>query len=176
VPISDALGVYRCFHCSDLHVAADHARRCAELGDSWFEGAVAEAQWIRRRGDLPWGLKLKYRKVRWTRSERAMWSALTRVLPREAICHHWWVPPTDYMVDFLIAPARVIVEVDGASHLGREGADRLRAHRLRRLKYDVVRVRNEDVANDAARIAAALAFRAATALAADPVEEEAMSA
>lgn len=105
-----------------------------------------------------------------------MWSALTRELPRDAICHHWWVPPTDYMVDFLIAPARVIVEVDGPSHLGREGADRLRAHRLRKLKYDIVRVRNEDVASDAGRIAAALAFRAAKAVAADPIEVEALSA
>ena len=45
-----------------LHVAvaADHARTCAELGDSWFEGAVAEADWIRRRGEVPWALKLKY--------------------------------------------------------------------------------------------------------------------
>ena len=151
--------VYRCFHCDDLHFASEQARRCAEIGDGWVDAAYTE--WLRTidRGEVPWPKKMEYRKQPSTLSEQKMWEALREVFALEDLLRQWWVPATDYRVDFLIGKD-LILEVDGNSHTGCEGRDRLRSIVLRALGYSVARARADEVVDDAARIAAMVAFRA----------------
>ena len=150
--------VYRCFHCDDLHFVAAQARRCAEVGDGWVGAAYADWQRGSNRGELPWPKKMEYRRQPRMPSERKMWRALREVFSFEAVRQQWCIPLTNYRVDFLIGPD-LILEVDGRSHIGREGADRLRSIVLRARGYTVARVRAEDVNTAADRIAAVLAFR-----------------
>ncbi len=50
-----------------------------------------------------------------------------------------------YVVDFYCPQARLIVEVDGESHVGRAFADELRQNDLEDLGMTVFRVTNDDV-------------------------------
>jgi very-short-patch-repair endonuclease len=50
-----------------------------------------------------------------------------------------------YIVDFLIPEKRLIIEVDGAYHNGREWYDDKRTKYLEELGFKVVRIRNEEV-------------------------------
>ena len=59
------------------------------------------------------------------------------------------------IVDFLAPSARVVVEVDGSSHVGRRAADARRDDKLRPLGYLVVRL---DAALVLADLEAALAL------------------
>ncbi len=54
-------------------------------------------------------------------------------------------PIGPYVVDFYCHAARVIVEVDGLSHLGREDDDARREEYLTRLGLRVIHVLNDDV-------------------------------
>jgi very-short-patch-repair endonuclease len=53
-----------------------------------------------------------------------------------------------YVADFYAPAARLVVEVDGASHSNREGADARRDRALERLGYRVLRVSNACVERD----------------------------
>ena len=54
--------------------------------------------------------------------------------------------PVDcYVADYYCAEARLIVEFDGESHIGREQEDAVRTARLNELGYAVVRYSNVDV-------------------------------
>jgi len=50
-----------------------------------------------------------------------------------------------FIVDFLAPAARLVVEVDGSSHVGHGAADARRDRKLTRLGYRVVRVEAEMV-------------------------------
>ena len=50
-----------------------------------------------------------------------------------------------FIVDFLAPAAKLVVEVDGGSHTGREAEDARRDRKLARLGYRVVRVEAEAV-------------------------------
>ncbi|MGB6229252.1 MAG: DUF559 domain-containing protein [Litorimonas sp.] len=54
-------------------------------------------------------------------------------------------PLAGYTVDFLCASAKLIVEVDGTSHLGREEYDQQRTREIEKLGFNVVRLGNEDI-------------------------------
>jgi very-short-patch-repair endonuclease len=49
------------------------------------------------------------------------------------------------MVDYYRHDARLIVELDGASHDGRSDEDRRREDYLRRLGFSILRVSNDEV-------------------------------
>ncbi|MFZ0269574.1 endonuclease domain-containing protein [Caulobacter sp.] len=58
------------------------------------------------------------------------------------------VPIDRYFADFVCEAAKVIVELDGAAHEGREDHDARRTEALERFGYVVVRFRNEQVLAD----------------------------
>jgi very-short-patch-repair endonuclease len=71
----------------------------------------------------------------------------------------WWLDELDFLVDFLIPDARLVIEVDGPSHEGREGEDRVRSVYIRHAAYDIARASSDDVMARADHIAAQIAFR-----------------
>jgi very-short-patch-repair endonuclease len=97
------------------------------------------------------------------RSERILWEALrdrrldgVRFKRQEAIDR--------FVVDFFAPSARLVVEVDGAVHDGREDLDRARQDLLEARGLRFVRLRSDEVEaelpNALARIRAALTARA----------------
>jgi very-short-patch-repair endonuclease len=81
-----------------------------------------------------------------TPSEARLWSALrARQL---GVQFRRQVVIGRCIVDFLAAEVRLVVEVDGGSHWGRERADARRDRRLRAAGYRVVRVSAELVMRD----------------------------
>ena len=50
-----------------------------------------------------------------------------------------------YIADFYCHEHRLIVELDGSSHIGREASDRLRDERLGQIGYHVFRIQNDYV-------------------------------
>ncbi len=53
-----------------------------------------------------------------------------------------------YIVDFCCPRQRLVVEVDGESHIGRGDVDEARTAHLKRLGYRIMRVTNDDVLRD----------------------------
>jgi very-short-patch-repair endonuclease len=53
-----------------------------------------------------------------------------------------------YIVDFLCPQKKLVIEVDGESHEGRESDDRVRDTYLRQRGYRAVRAMNDDVLHD----------------------------
>ena len=152
--------MYRCFHCEELHFSSDQAWCCADCGQDWLPGAIAEAERQLRRGPVPWWYKMAVRvRQPWTTSERALWNSLHRALVSEPIYSQWWLPGLDYRVDFLLPRPGLVVEVDGGSHRQKEGADRLRSLDIRANGYEVLRATRTDVMQDPDGIAAQIAFR-----------------
>lgn len=54
-------------------------------------------------------------------------------------------PIDTYIVDFFCAKARLIVEVDGQSHDGRQAYDKQRQNRIESLGFYVLRITNDEV-------------------------------
>lgn len=114
----------------------------------------------RVRGPLSWDIKLRWRRNQPpTRSESRLLRHLRRLLPGETILSQWWLEECDYLVDFFVPEMRLVVEVDGDSHRGREGADRHRSSRIRESGYEVARATADHVMADARHIATQIAFR-----------------
>ena len=128
--------------------------------------AIREACRQRQRGAVPWDFKMRVRKRNLhTPSERKLWRHLKRRLPGEVVLGQWWLDECDYLVDFLIQACDLVVEVDGDSHRGREGADRYRSAEIHARGYEIARVTAEHVMADAERIATQIVFRVQTAAA-----------
>jgi very-short-patch-repair endonuclease len=81
-----------------------------------------------------------------TPSEQTLWRCL-RQKPF-GIAFKKQVRVGGFIADFLAPRPRVIVEVDGPSHRGRERADERRDRKLRRLGYRVLRLDAELVLRD----------------------------
>ena len=151
--------MYRCFHCRDLHVTADQARACASADDDWYDEALAELDRILDRGPIPWGHKRTMRdEASWTLPERQMMRALDEALPGE-VRVQWWIPGCDYRVDLFIPSVSLAIEVDGASHEGRQGPDRLRSCTIRSNGVTILRIPNDRAMTEAPRLAALIAER-----------------
>ena len=80
------------------------------------------------------------RTMRWapTRSEASWWEALRG--RKLGVRFRRQVVVGEYVADFLAAEVRLIVEVDGGWHQGRERADARRQRVLERAGYRVVRL------------------------------------
>lgn len=96
-----------------------------------------------------------------TGSEALLWEALRG--GRLGVGFRRQVPIGGCIADFCAPAARLVVEVDGGSHIGRGRADARRDRALARLGYSTVRVPAELVVGDlpqaVALVAAALAAR-----------------
>lgn len=76
--------------------------------------------------------------------ERRLWAVL-RAWRLDGAKFSRQVPIGRYIADFAARRERLIVEVDGDTHGGREAADAARTRALEALGYRVVRVTNRDV-------------------------------
>lgn len=82
-----------------------------------------------------------------TEPERQLWQLLRKSrlgglkFRRQAVI-------ADYIVDFCCPARKLVVEVDGESHVGRAARDEVRTRSLKELGYRVVRVTNDDVLGD----------------------------
>jgi len=70
--------------------------------------------------------------------EQLLWAALTN--GKLGVSFRRQVPVAGYICDFVCASRRLVVEVDGAHHVRRRGADARRDECLRRLGYRVLRL------------------------------------
>jgi len=106
-------------------------------------------------------LQERARAMKWAPepSEAALWQAIkSRQL---GVQFRRQVVLRGYIVDFLAAEARLIVEVDGGSHRGRERADGRRQRALEAAGYRVVRFEAGQVVEQLPSVVAAI--RAAVA-------------
>jgi very-short-patch-repair endonuclease len=151
--------MYRCGHCEDLHFASAQAKRCFDLGDV----DLPTVDPGRRR--LPWKVKYEWRRSHeHTEAERRLWTELESRIPRDHFFVEWWLDEVDHRVDCLIESARLAIEVDGPSHLGREAQDRRRSQRIRAEGYQIARATNEDVLERGDAIAVQIAERVRSAV------------
>jgi very-short-patch-repair endonuclease len=101
-----------------------------------------------------------------TYPERLLWSRLRgRAAGLRFRRQH---PVRGFIVDFYAPAARLVVEVDGRSHEGREAADAERTRKLRSFGLDVIRVTNDDVLADVDAVAGAIALEAARRMDVEP--------
>ena len=99
--------------------------------------------------------------------ERMLWSRLRE----RRLCRFKWrrqVPMGPYVADFFCESARMVVELDGMSHVHSGEADARRSKYLQSLGLRVIRVTNDDVLQN---IDAVLEFIARAALTPSPSPE-----
>ena len=99
--------------------------------------------------------KLKRRVVKniknMTPAETKVWACLqelNRVMPEGVYWQRQYVVPPRYILDFCCVKLKLVIEVDGSSHMSREFEDRERDRVLQGLGYEVFRVSNSDVYDD----------------------------
>ncbi len=90
-----------------------------------------------------------------TASERLLWSRLVSSKLGVAFRRQYVIGGR--IVDFAAPSVRLVVEVDGASHVGRRGADARKDRELGRLGYRVLRVEAREVMGDVGGVVAWLA-------------------
>ncbi|MCC7146593.1 MAG: endonuclease domain-containing protein [Phycisphaeraceae bacterium] len=96
-----------------------------------------KARALRRRATVP---------------ERILW----QLLRQPPLCDFHFRrqhPLGRYVVDFFCARARLVIEVDGMSHLGRQEQDARREQWLTSQGYRVLHVLNDDVLRDSVAVA-----------------------
>ncbi|MBK8027684.1 MAG: DUF559 domain-containing protein [Chloroflexi bacterium] len=88
-------------------------------------------------------------RQRETPAEVTLWEALRdRRLGGLKFRRQHPVAATAFVADFLCYEARLIIELDGGAHIGQERADADRTAALHELGYQVIRFRNERIADD----------------------------
>jgi len=65
-------------------------------------------------------------------------------------------PVGSYIADFCCRSKRLIIEIDGGVHVGREEQDREREEALRGLNYRIIRFTNDQVINDLNQVVEAI--------------------
>jgi very-short-patch-repair endonuclease len=94
--------------------------------------------------------------MRWspTRSEEWLWRRLSG--SKTGFPFRRQLVIGEHIVDFACTKVRLVVEVDGASHHGRERHDRARDRTLNALGWHVVRVPEHQVSGDLDRVVASI--------------------
>lgn len=82
-------------------------------------------------------------RARQTPSENLMWEAIRRGKLGEHARRQQQIGP--FIVDFLFGASRLIIEIDGASHIGREREDRQRQEAIEELGYVFLRFSTDEV-------------------------------
>ena len=90
-----------------------------------------------------------------SKAERRFWS-IVRAGRLEGYKFRRQVPIDRFVVDFVCMDARVVVELDGVSHQGRETKDEARTLVLERMGYLIVRFPNHEVLDNANGITVSL--------------------
>ncbi|MCC6963009.1 MAG: endonuclease domain-containing protein [candidate division Zixibacteria bacterium] len=104
-----------------------------------------------RHKHLPYDPKLKHRarslRKAGNLAEVLLWQQLRR---RQMRGHdfHRQRPIGHYIVDFYCPPLQLAIEIDGASHVGREAADQKRQQELKEMGVAVLRFLDADVRNN----------------------------
>ena len=91
--------------------------------------------------------------------ERILWNLL-RNRQVAGLRFRRQIPVGPYCVDFICSSAKLVVELDGMSHDGRQQQDAERTAFLNEQGLRVFRVTNEDVLNDVESVAIAIAREA----------------
>lgn len=77
--------------------------------------------------------------------ERKLWRVLSEQSAVRGLKFRRQQPLHPYIVDFACMAAKVLVEIDGDSHEGRQGYDRVRDAKLKENGYKILRFSNQDV-------------------------------
>ena len=89
-----------------------------------------------------------------TTTEALLWAELSG--SKLGVAFRRQVPLGRYIADFLAPSARLVVEVDGGYHAGRERADARRDRALAKLGYQVLHVPAELVTHDMTAVLVAI--------------------
>jgi very-short-patch-repair endonuclease len=119
-----------------------------------MEAQMRIAQSLNSKSAARLELFARQHRSRLTESEAALWSALkARQL---GVSFRRQVPVAGlFIADFMAPSVKLIVEVDGAIHARKHGADARRDRRLQRAGFRIVRVSSQLVLSD---LAAAVAL------------------
>jgi len=90
-----------------------------------------------------------------TKPEQLLWSIL-RGRQLDGLKFRRQHPIEPYVVDFYCAEAKLVVELDGQSHNGREQFDERRSKFLSQLGLSILRVTNDDVITNLDGVAEAI--------------------
>ncbi len=82
-----------------------------------------------------------------TPAEQKLWDAL-KGKQLDGLKFRPQHPVGPFILDFWCPARKLVVELDGGSHEGREAEDKARTQRLRDYGYRVIRFRNEEVLTD----------------------------
>ncbi len=82
-----------------------------------------------------------------TKAEQIMWRAL-RNYQLDGIKFTRQLPIDGFIVDFCCRSQKLIVEIDGGVHIGREREDQQREIHLEELGYKILRFTNDQVMHD----------------------------
>jgi len=91
-----------------------------------------------------------FKKAAWrmrekpTRAEKRLWEEL-RLKRLDGFRFRQQHSILPYIVDFFCFQAKLVIEVDGSSHIGRETEDRIRDQNLNNLGYTILRFTNDQV-------------------------------
>jgi len=99
-----------------------------------------------------------------TRSEEWLWRRLSG--GKTGFSFRRQLVIADFIADFACTKVRLIVEIDGGSHQGRERHDAARDRDLHKLGWSVLRASDHDVLDDLDAVVFRIAERARLALAA----------
>ncbi|MDD4901424.1 MAG: DUF559 domain-containing protein [Patescibacteria group bacterium] len=103
---------------------------------------------IKRRRNFWYNPKLKQRarelRNHPTVAENKLWFEYLRQIPHKALRQK---PIGNYIVDFYLPQIKIVIEVDGETHLRDIGYDDKRTKELERLGLKVIRFWNDDVIN-----------------------------
>ena len=86
-------------------------------------------------------------RQRSTKAEQIMWKTL-RNRQFDDLKFYRQYPIGPYVVDFYNRPLRIIIEIDGGVHIGREFEDKRRQTYLEEKGFSVIRFTNDQVIND----------------------------
>ena len=104
-------------------------------------GFESDAHLLQRQGPAAKRAYASYLRANQTNSERMM----ARVLYYLGCDVQPQVPVLGWIVDFLDADQRVVIEVDGDSHTGKEDADAFRDEKMRDAGFRVIRIQHWEV-------------------------------
>ena len=99
-------------------------------------------------------LARKFRKQP-TKAEQALWRIL-RNRQLDGYKFYRQKPIGPYVVDFCCWSRRLVIEVDGGVHVGREAQDEERERALKELGYRVIRFTNNEVESDMDQVVEAI--------------------
>ena len=98
-----------------------------------------------------------------TQPERILWSVL-RGRQLGGLKFRRQHPIEPYIVDFYCAEARLVIEIDGQSHDGKENYDSQRSSYLNQIGLTILRISNDDVIHNLTGVAEAIQKAAFTKL------------